>query len=210
VKVLVCGGRDYSNYECARKALDALHALRAISRIIEGGARGGDFLARMWAKDNKVKNQTFPADWETYGKKAGYMRNVQMIEEGKPNFVVAFPGGKGTANMVGIAQNNGVTVWVPFGLVGTSYPMVRNLKSGYLEPTSVDLTQKWSNPYEGRCRNREEAIEKFKASLLKRPDLMKKVREELRGKDLLCHCAPLPCHGDILLKVANQMRPIPA
>jgi len=46
----------------------------------------------------------FPADWGKYSKSAGYIRNKQMLAEGKPDLVVAFPGGKGTANMVKLAK----------------------------------------------------------------------------------------------------------
>lgn len=52
----------------------------------------------------------FPADWDKYGKRAGYLRNVQMLDEGKPDLVVAFPGGKGTAMMVKLAKERGVRV----------------------------------------------------------------------------------------------------
>jgi hypothetical protein len=62
----------------------------------------------------------------------------------------------------------------------------------------------WGNPFViGQDGTREEVIEKFRVYLLSRPDLMEQVKTELRGKDLVCFCAPEPCHGDILLYFAN-------
>ena len=63
-----------------------------------------------WAKDNNMKLKVYPADWELHGKSAGPIRNQQMLIEGKPDLVLAFPGGKGTAHMVSIAKKKGVKV----------------------------------------------------------------------------------------------------
>ena len=52
----------------------------------------------------------YPADWDTHGRGAGPIRNKQMLEEGKPDLVIAFPGGKGTANMIGQAKEAGIPV----------------------------------------------------------------------------------------------------
>jgi hypothetical protein len=63
----------------------------------------------------------------------------------------------------------------------------------------------FGNPFEiGKDGNRKEVIEKYKSYLESRPDLIEKAKNELKGKDLVCWCAPLPCHGDILLKIANE------
>jgi hypothetical protein len=106
MKVLVTGGRDYKDYGVVSQALSALD----VSALIEGGATGADLLARVWANANKIPYTTYPAQWGLFGKKAGYMRNLQMLIEGKPDLVLAFPGGKGTANMVKIATENGTPV----------------------------------------------------------------------------------------------------
>jgi hypothetical protein len=53
---------------------------------------------------------SFPANWKQYGKSAGYRRNTQMLEEGKPDIVIAFPGGRGTEMMCEIAETAGITV----------------------------------------------------------------------------------------------------
>lgn len=64
---------------------------------------------------------------------------------------------------------------------------------------------KWGNPFViGRDGSRADVIAKFESYLAKRPDLVEAARKELRGKDLVCCCAPLPCHGDVLSRIANE------
>jgi hypothetical protein len=88
----------------------------------------------------------------------------------------------------------------PQGLrAGEVYIGHRFIGGGWRLPES-----KWSNPFKvGRGGTREETIAKYEASLRARPELIAAL-PELRGKDLACWCAPLPCHGDILLRLANQ------
>lgn len=70
----------------------------------------------------------------------------------------------------------------------------------------------WGNPFshqEGtsatyKVASREEAIAAYRLYLMDHPELMERARKELRGKDLVCWCAPKACHGDILLEIAND------
>lgn len=78
--------------------------------IIAGGADGADSLAASWAAVENVNYKEYKADWYQYGKAAGPIRNKRMLEEGKPDLVIAFPGGKGTANMVALAKGAGIEV----------------------------------------------------------------------------------------------------
>jgi len=57
-------------------------------------------MANAWAVDHNLAIRSFPADWEKDGLAAGPMRNQRMLDEGKPDLVIAFPGGRGTADMV--------------------------------------------------------------------------------------------------------------
>lgn len=108
MRVLVCGGRDYNNKDLVFEELDKIQP----SFLIEGGAKGADTLAWRWGNINLSPDQkrSFPANWDKHGKAAGYIRNQQMLDEGKPDLVLAFPGGKGTADMVRRAQKLGITV----------------------------------------------------------------------------------------------------
>lgn len=110
MRVLVCGGRGYSNREQMAAVLDFFHNRNNFTVLIHGGARGADSLAGEWAKEKGLEVVVFPAQWEKYGKAAGPMRNQQMICEGKPDFVIAFPGGKGTKDMVERAWEADLTV----------------------------------------------------------------------------------------------------
>jgi hypothetical protein len=130
VRVLVCGGRTFGaldphappeafRRECARvsrelfhlgQTLDGLHVDRCVTAVIHGGAPGADEMAGLWAESTGIAVQCFPANWKAHGKAAGPIRNKRMLDEGKPDLVVAFPGGRGTANMVAQARAAGVEV----------------------------------------------------------------------------------------------------
>jgi hypothetical protein len=110
MKVLVCGGRDFTNSAYVFSTLDKLHEATPITALMQGGAKGADDLARQWAASNPgVKRYVCHADWATHGRSAGPKRNARMLEW-QPDLVVAFPGGRGTANMVGLAKAAGVKV----------------------------------------------------------------------------------------------------
>jgi predicted Rossmann-fold nucleotide-binding protein len=108
MRVLVCGGRDYADSAAVYGVLDGLHRKHRLTAVIQGGASGADALAMNWALNSEVDSFTYEADWKTHGKAAGPKRNQQMIDEGKPDMVVAFPGGRGTADMTRRAMAAGL------------------------------------------------------------------------------------------------------
>ncbi len=116
MRVLVCGGRDYSDFDRVKAVLDEYAAragmLRTVLTIIEGGASGADRLAALWCDMNpsNLHHITEPADWSAHSKAAGPIRNQKMIDEHNPHLVLAFPGGKGTADMVRRARAAGIEV----------------------------------------------------------------------------------------------------
>ena len=79
--------------------------------LIHGAARGADEGAARWAKSEGIASRAYPANWRKHGKAAGPIRNQQMLDDGRPDFVVAFPGGRGTADMVRRAHAAGVPVY---------------------------------------------------------------------------------------------------
>src|SRR5262249_47881897 len=83
---------------------------RCIVRVVAGGARGADTIAAEWAKARSLPCDVFMANWAELGRKAGPIRNQQMLGEGRPNLVVAFPGGRGTEDMIRRARSAGVEV----------------------------------------------------------------------------------------------------
>lgn len=109
MKLLVCGGRYYNNKEIVFSTLNGILAKYPITEIIQGGATGADALAREWAEANAVACITYHASWKTFGKSAGPIRNEWMLKDSDPDDFVAFPGGKGTANMIKLAREAGLT-----------------------------------------------------------------------------------------------------
>jgi hypothetical protein len=123
MKLIVCGGREWSSVGLTYRALDAVVKKRGVELIITGCARGADSLAVAWATSRGVAHTVYRADWDGLGRRAGAVRNQQMLDQGKPDGVVAFPGGRGTADMVRRALEAGVPVWQPYT---TREPVTRN------------------------------------------------------------------------------------
>lgn len=109
-RLLVCGGRDFTDRERVFSVLDRVNARRPVGLVIHGAARGADTLAGEWAEEREVEVWRFVASWQKHGKAAGAIRNQAMLDAGKPQGVVAFPGGAGTEDMVKRAEAAGVTV----------------------------------------------------------------------------------------------------
>lgn len=110
MRVLICGGRAYDNDKRLFAVLDKLNEQAGIDIIIEGGANGADHLAWAWSRLRGVSSQRYEADWESYGSFAGPKRNAEMLAHSQPDLVIAFPGGRGTADMVKKARRAGVEV----------------------------------------------------------------------------------------------------
>lgn len=102
MKVVIAGGRDYAFSQDDHKILEKLHSKYHFTEVVSGGARGADYEGELWAKAHNIPLKVFPADWNTHGKSAGYIRNRQMAEYA--DAAVLFPGGKGTASMRGEAN----------------------------------------------------------------------------------------------------------
>lgn len=124
-RVLVFGGRNYADRRRLYDVLDAAHARRKITCIVEGEASGADRLARKWAEDRGVEFDPYPADWDNidrpgaivrrnrhgklYDAGAGFVRNEQMLREGRPDSAFGFPGGNGTRDMMMRCLDYGIT-----------------------------------------------------------------------------------------------------
>src|SRR5689334_23019946 len=95
MRVLVCGGRDYADWEKMDRVLRLVDRTKGpIKTLIHGAARGADSLAAKWSEDTGLaacgEVLAFPADWEKHGRSAGPIRNQQMLDEGRPDMVIAF------------------------------------------------------------------------------------------------------------------------
>ena len=84
-------------------------------------------------------------------------------------------------------------------------PLVVNKRTCKNYDIYIGRPSKWGNPFViGRDGTREQVIEQFRAYLLSNPTLLEAARIELAGKVLACWCAPLLCHGDVLVEIANE------
>ena len=112
-RVLVSGWRNLMNQALVWYELDKVHHLRRITTIIHGGARGADAIAHGWAVTNNILTSMYPALWKDYGKAAGPIRNQQMLDEARPDLVVAFlsPKSVGTLDMLASAKKVGVQTY---------------------------------------------------------------------------------------------------
>jgi len=120
-RVLVCGGQNYENESFVWHVLDTLHNESPISLLIHGACgwnadssmqrpmTGADAWADGWAIARQVPKQRCPASWTSLGRAAGPIRNTQMLRH-NPDLVIAFPGSRGTADMVRKARKAGIRV----------------------------------------------------------------------------------------------------
>ena len=115
MKILVCGGREFADKEFLYHFLDELLSdeENMITHVIHGGAHGADRLAHSWAVSKGIQPVECIAIWRArdieYNARAGLERNLAMLAL-KPDIVIAFPGGRGTAHMCRIATAAGVPV----------------------------------------------------------------------------------------------------
>jgi hypothetical protein len=126
MKVIICGGRDFADWERMCTVLDAIKDLGAVPKgtpagmplspidvVIHGAAPGADTLAGSWAESRGIKVRAVPALWRLHGNSAGPIRNQSMLSLlrlADGDYVIAFRGGKGTAHMKDIARRKGFTV----------------------------------------------------------------------------------------------------
>lgn len=110
VRILICGGREWKDYRGIHTAIEVWKPYI----IISGAARGADTIAEELAYSLDIDAEIYPAQWNTFGRAAGPIRNSQMLLEGKPDLVLAFhddlENSKGTKNMVNQAKKAGLPV----------------------------------------------------------------------------------------------------
>lgn len=118
MRVLVCGSRYWDRKETIIAHLTTLH-LGEKDLVLEGGARGADSLGKLVAERLCIPVKEYPADWTRYGRAAGPIRNQRMLDEGKPDLVLAFHDdiehSRGTKNMVEQAKKAGIPVRIITG-----------------------------------------------------------------------------------------------
>ena len=106
MRIIVTGGRDYSNYTMISHILEML----SVSCVVHGDCTGVDTLCKEYAIENGLTHVPYKPDWKTHGKAGGPIRNRKMLSENQGCLVVAFPGGRGTEDCIRQARSLGMVV----------------------------------------------------------------------------------------------------
>ena len=110
MRVIIAGSRTIRDYA---KLCDAVQRSGfAISRVVSGLARGVDTLAVRYAAENGLPCDRFPAEWDRWGRSAGYRRNVRMAQHADALIALWDGGSPGTKHMIEVAQARGLIVFV--------------------------------------------------------------------------------------------------
>ena len=114
-KTIIAGGRDFMDYNLLKEKTNKILQEKKVTHkivIISGCARGADTLGLRYASENAFDVEEYPAEWDKYGKKAGYVRNVKMAENA--DALIAFWDGKskGTKHMIDIAAERNLPIRV--------------------------------------------------------------------------------------------------
>ena len=110
MKLIVAGGRDYHLTEADYQILTAIIEINNVTEIVQGGATGVDNDAKIFALDSDLICVEFPADWYTYSRAAGPIRNHQMAKYA--DALLVFPGGIGTQSMLKIARIHKLKIFI--------------------------------------------------------------------------------------------------
>ena len=102
--LLIAGSRDFNDYELLCRHMNHVLQKHRIDEIISGGARGADSLGERYAKEHNIPFKLFPANWDLYGKRAGYLRNVEMGKYCKAALIFWDGESKGTQHMINILK----------------------------------------------------------------------------------------------------------
>lgn len=115
-KIIIAGGRDFTDYNLLKEEVRKFMERESIEHpeIVSGKASGADSLGERFAKEFSYGIREFPANWKTYGKAAGHVRNEQMAKYGDACIVFWDGQSRGTRNMISLAKEYGLPLEVVF------------------------------------------------------------------------------------------------
>ena len=116
MRVIIAGSREFSDYDLLEVACDDILYKIDVECILSGNARGADRMGEEYAQNRGYRLELHPANWDLFGKSAGYKRNEEMAE--CADILIAFWDGtsKGTKHMIDIANRKGLAVFVKSSL----------------------------------------------------------------------------------------------
>lgn len=104
MKLIVAGSREFGNYQLLSKHLDEINSKYDITEIVSGTASGADSLGELYAKEHNIPIKRFPANWNKYGRSAGYIRNKDMAHYADACICFWMNKSKGTGHMINLAK----------------------------------------------------------------------------------------------------------
>ena len=112
MKLIIAGSRDFKDYEKLVNTLNTSGLINSIEEVVCGMAKGADLLGKRFAMEYNIPVKEFPADWDRYGKRAGFVRNEQMAQYGTTLLVFWDGVSRGTKHMINISRKNGLPTYV--------------------------------------------------------------------------------------------------
>lgn len=225
MKTIIAGSRKITQNKYLLEAVKACGW--TITKVVCGNCRGPDILGKLWARKEGIPRKIFKAKWQNeegvFDRSAGFKRNVRMVDYAEALIAIWDGKSEGTKHTISLARKKGLKVYVHLvvpkpvkirtktlfdGLAMVVKPVVLNKhKPHKLNASAVYIGRgsEWGNRFViGKDGTREQVIAKHKRKVANDPKLKKRIKRELKGKNLLCSCAPKACHGDYLLEVAND------
>jgi hypothetical protein len=205
-RVLITGSRTWHRTHIIAIELVELHAEHGDRLTIVHGAcpRGADAIADAWCARRNVTVERHPANWAHAGRTAGFTRNAAMVNAGA-DLCLAFirDDSPGASHCAELAERSGIRT------IRHEHHDPRVLNKHQVSPDArrhtvyVGRGSRWGNPFRiGPDGDRATVITAYQRWLRNQRHLLTRL-DELAGHDLLCWCAPLPCHADLLLWLAN-------
>ena len=108
MRLIVAGSRTFSDWPLMRKTLDEYIGDRKDVIIISGTCRGADRMGEAYAQTKNLSVERYPADWDRYGKRAGWLRNNEMADNADEVIVFMCHNSKGSKMMMNIATSRGM------------------------------------------------------------------------------------------------------
>ena len=110
MNIIIAGSRNFNDYNLLKTSCDNLLTQFTNIEIVSGTARGADKLGERYAREKGYDIKQFPANWDKFGKRAGYLRNDEMAQYA--DMLIAFWDGasKGTKHMIDLANKRGIKV----------------------------------------------------------------------------------------------------
>lgn len=112
MKIVIAGSRDITSQDLIDRYADILDDKYDITHVISGRAKGVDTCGETWANKHNKDIIYFPADWDKHGKKAGILRNLEMLKQADIILVIMHNDSRGSTHMASIAQTSGKPTYV--------------------------------------------------------------------------------------------------